>query len=75
MRPTTAAAAGAASLVLITLPISSASAAEDATVSVLHAVPGLTVDVYANREEQIPDIQPFTLTDQMSLPAGNYDLQ
>lgn len=75
MRPTTVAAAGAASLVLMALPISSASAAEDATVSVLHAVPGLTVDVYANGEELIPDFEPGTLTDPMSLPAGNYDLQ
>lgn len=53
-----------------------ASAAEtDATVSVLHAVPGLTVDVYANGEELIPDFAPGTLTDPLTLPAGSYDLQ
>uniref|UniRef100_UPI003563E7FC DUF4397 domain-containing protein n=1 Tax=Nocardioides sp. TaxID=35761 RepID=UPI003563E7FC len=38
------------------------------------AVPGLTVDVYANGEELIPDFEPGTLTDPLSLPAGSYDL-
>lgn len=53
-----------------------ASAAEaEATVSVLHAVPDLTVDVYANGEELIPDFAPGTLTDPLTLPAGTYDLQ
>ncbi len=40
----------------------------------LHAVPGLTVDVYANGEELIPDFEPGTLTDPLKLPAGTYDL-
>ena len=51
-----------------------AQAADDATVSVLHAVPGLTVDVYANGKELLPDFKPGTLTDPLSLPAGTYDL-
>jgi hypothetical protein len=51
-----------------------AGAAENATVSVLHAVPGVTVDVYANGEELIPDFAPGTLTDPLTLPAGTYDL-
>ncbi len=46
----------------------------EATVSVLHAVPGLTVDVYANGDELIPDFKPGTLTDPQALPAGTYDL-
>lgn len=53
---------------------SSAQAGGEATVSVLHAVPGLTVDVYANGDELIPDFEPGTLTDPLSLPAGTYDL-
>ena len=73
------AAAGTAGLVaLIAAPMSAANATEgagDATVSVLHGVPGLTVDVYANGEELIPDFEPGTLTDPLSLPAGTYDLQ
>jgi hypothetical protein len=76
MRHTIVAAAGAAGLItLLAAPLSPASAADDATVSVLHAVPGLTVDVYANGEELIPDFEPGTLTDPLSLPAGSYDLQ
>jgi hypothetical protein len=46
----------------------------EATVSVLHAVPDLTVDVYANGEELLPGFEPGTLTDPLSLPAGSYDL-
>ena len=52
----------------------SAQQAGEATVSVLHAVPGLTVDVYANGDELIPDFEPGTLTDPLTLPAGSYDL-
>jgi hypothetical protein len=75
MRRLLVAAAGTAGLAaLIATPVSPANAADDATVSVLHAVPGLTVDVYANGEELIPDFQPGTLTDPLSLPAGDYDL-
>ena len=66
---------GAAGLVLALTPMTAQAAPGDATVSVLHAVPGLTVDVYANGEELIPDFEPGTLSDPVSLPAGSYDLQ
>jgi hypothetical protein len=70
------AAVGTAGLIAlgttITVP---AQAADTATVSVLHAVPGLTVDVYANGKELIPNFEPGTLTDPLMLPAGSYDLQ
>jgi len=52
----------------------SASAADTATVSVLHGVPGVTVDVYANGQKLISDFAPGTLTDPMSIPAGSYDV-
>jgi hypothetical protein len=65
-----AAAAGLLPLAVVT----PSHAAENATVSVLHGVPGLTVDVYANGEELIPDFEPGTLTDPLKLPAGSYDL-
>jgi hypothetical protein len=75
MKRTTAAAAVSALAALLLAPASPASAQTgDATVSVLHAVPGLTVDVYANGEELIPDFEPGTLTDPLTLPAGSYDL-
>lgn len=48
---------------------------KDATVSVLHAVPGATVDVYANGKELLKNFKPGTLTDPMKLPAGSYDLK
>lgn len=57
------------------LPSTSASAADTATVSILHAVPGATVDVYANGDELLNDFEPGTLTDPQKLPAGTYDLK
>ena len=71
------AVAGTAGLLALTLTPMSAHAAEAeaATVSVLHAVPGLTVDVYANGDELIPDFEPGTLSDPLEIPAGSYDLQ
>jgi hypothetical protein len=71
-RTVTLATGAAGALVLLAAP--PAMAADEATVSVLHAVPGVTVDVYANGEELIPDFEPGTLTDPLTLPAGEYDL-
>jgi hypothetical protein len=69
--------AGAAGLIgVIATPFAAqANTGPEATVSVLHAVPGLTVDVYANGDELIPGFTPGTLTDPLTLPAGSYDLQ
>jgi hypothetical protein len=75
MRRTTTALGAAGLVALVSTPFIPASAAENATVSVLHGVPGLTVDVYANGEELLPDFEPGTLTDPLQLPAGTYDLQ
>jgi hypothetical protein len=72
IRSTTLAVVAVGGLVVLSAP--PAGAADTATVSVLHAVPGVTVDVYANGEELIPDFEPGTLTDPLSLPAGTYDL-
>lgn len=52
-----------------------ASAEDNAHVSILHGVPGATVDVYVNGEELLADFTPGTLTDPVALPAGNYDLK
>lgn len=46
----------------------------DSSVSVLHGVPGLTVDVYVNGEATLTDFAPGTLTDPLALPAGAYDI-
>jgi hypothetical protein len=52
-----------------------AQAADSATVSILHGVPGATVDVYANGKSLLKNFKPGTLTDPQSLPAGTYDLK
>lgn len=51
------------------------AAGDDAAVSVLHGVPGATVDVYANGKSLLTDFKPGTLTDPVMLPAGSYDLK
>ena len=70
-RAAAVAALGLASLALAT----PADAADDAQVSVLHGVPGVTVDVYANGDPLLTDFEPGTLTDPVALPAGDYDLK
>ena len=52
-----------------------AQAASTATVSVLHAIPGATVDVYANGKLLLSKFKPGTLTDPQMLPASTYDLK
>lgn len=54
---------------------SPAFAADTATVSVLHAIPDATVDVYANGKLLLEDFKPGTLTDPQQLPATTYDLK
>lgn len=52
-----------------------ASAAEgDASLSVLHAVPGVTVDVYVNNALTLDDFTPGTLAGPLPLPAGTYSV-
>ena len=55
--------------------VSPAQAADTATVSVLHGVPGATVDVWANGKPLLTNFKPGTLTDPTQLPAGSYDLK
>ncbi|RKT79015.1 uncharacterized protein DUF4397 [Terracoccus luteus] len=52
-----------------------AHAAGESAVSVLHAVPGATVDVYANGKALLTDFKPGTLTDPVMLAEGSYDLK
>ena len=66
----------AATLTAVSVAVAApAQAADDAQVSVLHGVPGATVDVYANGDDLLTDFEPGTLTDPVSLPAGDYDLK
>ena len=53
--------------------VPAAQAAEgDAKLSVLHAVPGLTVDVWVNGERTLDDFTPGSLAGPLELPAGTY---
>lgn len=66
----------AAVLAMSALGAAPALAAEgDATVSVLHAVPGVTVDVYVDGAETVPDLEPGSLTEPLTLAPGAYDIQ
>jgi hypothetical protein len=71
VRILSAASVAAAVIAVAALP---ASAADSSKVSILHGVPGLTVDVYANGDKILSNFKPGTLTDPLSLPAGDYDL-
>ena len=48
------------------------AADEDAQLTVLHGIPGVTVDVYVNGDKTLPDFEPNTITDPITLPAGDY---
>lgn len=49
-----------------------ASAADEASLSVLHGIPDTPVDVYVNGELTIDDFQPGDLAGPLALPAGDY---
>jgi len=53
----------------------SAGAQSTGTVTVVHGVQGLTVDVYVNGELTLEDFAPKTVTDPLQLPAGNYEIK
>ena len=44
------------------------------TVTVIHGIPGLTVDVYVNGTLTLEDFAPDTVTAPLELPAGTYQI-
>lgn len=58
-------------LLALALP---AQAQDTGTVTVIHGVPGLTVDVYVNGELTLEGFEPDTVTDPLELPAGDYEI-
>jgi hypothetical protein len=72
MKKILAAAIGAGALIALGA-VAPANAAEGpAKLSVLHGVPGLTVDVYVNNELKLDNFEPSTLAGPLELPAGTY---
>ncbi|MFI2752954.1 DUF4397 domain-containing protein [Cellulomonas sp. P22] len=69
-----AAAAGTIAVAALTFAAVPAQAAtgDNAQLSVLHGVPGLTVDVWVNGERTIDDFTPGSLAGPLDLPAGTY---
>jgi hypothetical protein len=45
------------------------------TVTVVHGVPDLVVDVYVNGEITLPGFEPKTVTEPLELPEGDYDIE
>lgn len=76
MRPRfTVVAAALAAVTATTLATLPASAAGGSDVHVVHGIPGVTVDVYANDAILLPDFAPGTRTDAVPLEAGDYDIE
>jgi hypothetical protein len=73
MKKTIVAALGAGALVAFAGAAPANAAPTDAAMlSVLHGVPGLTVDVYVNDELTLDDFEPGDLAGPLELPAGTY---
>ena len=69
----TGAVAGALLVATLSAPVA-ASAATGAQLSVLHGVPGVTVDVWVNGALTLDDFVPSTLAGPLLLPAGSYSV-
>ncbi len=66
-------AGGAAGLAIAVVgAIPAAADNHTASLSVLHGVPGLTVDVWVNGERTLDDFEPGDLAGPLDLPAGTY---
>lgn len=66
-------AAGALALAALAVPVS-AQAATDAQLSVLHGIPGVTVDVWVNGTLTLDDFTPGTLAGPLSLAPATYSV-
>ncbi|WP_375430672.1 DUF4397 domain-containing protein [uncultured Friedmanniella sp.] len=73
-RVLTLAAAGTIVLAGAALSPTPAHAADDAQLSVLHAVPGLTVDVYVNGKRTLNDFKPGMMAGPLKLAPGTYEV-
>jgi hypothetical protein len=63
----------AAALVFAFAPAAAAQT-EEGQVSVVHGIPGLTVDVYVNGDATLEGFAPGEVAGPLTLPAGDYEL-
>ncbi len=61
-------------LMLMAAPATAFAQSSDGTVTVVHGVPDLTVDVYVNDALTLEDFEYGTVTDPLTLPAADYDI-
>lgn len=61
-------------LMLFAFALPAGASSHEGTVTVVHGVPDLTVDVYVNGDLTLEDFAPGTVTDPLTLPAGDYEL-
>ena len=66
------AALGATALATVAAALPAAADNHTASLSVLHGVPDLTVDVWVNGERTLDDFEPGDLAGPLDLPAGTY---
>lgn len=64
----------AVALLMLLAPAAGAQES-NGTVTVVHGVPGATVDVYVNGDATLEGFEPGTVTDPLDLPAGSYDVE
>jgi hypothetical protein len=62
---------------ILSLSVAGAVSASSHTgsVTVIHGVPGLTVDVYVNGDLTLESFEPGAITDPLALEAGTYDIE
>lgn len=68
------AAIGALALAALAAPMAAQAAPGDAELSVVHGIPGLTVDVWVNGKLTLDDFKPGTVAGPLALPAGTYSV-
>jgi hypothetical protein len=66
---------GVAASMAITLLGTTPAAAADASLNVVHGIPGVDVNVCVNGAEAIPDFNPGEVVTGVALPAGSYDFK